>query len=79
MEFGVVHEGTTYESKPCPDTLLAFPASIDQRQNFGGFVCFAHAAEGGEFGVYVGSNVLTELKVRPSYKLADGTVIEPSE
>ncbi len=78
VEFFVVTPTDQIESVRCPDSILAFPTSIGQGDSFGGFVCFGSEAEGGEFGVYVGSNQFTERVARPAYELVDGTIVIPS-
>ncbi len=78
VEFAVEHPSGTYEPIDCPDSLLSFPESIDAEDNFGGFVCFDPAAEGGILMVFSGSNRFMELKARPGYQLADRTIIDPT-
>ena len=77
VEFEIEHSSGNYVAIDCPDGLLSFPADIDEDDNFGGFVCFDPAAEGGTLMVFSGSSRFMELKARPGYQLADGTVIDP--
>lgn len=67
----------TRHTVDCPASLLSFPADIDSGANFGGFVCFDQAAEGGTLLVLSGSIRIMDIDARPGYQLADGTVIDP--
>ncbi len=74
--FRVFADGTSFDSVRCPATLLPFPSGLGAGESVGGFVCFDAAATGGEFQIWVGSNLIQDLIVRPAYPLPDGTVID---
>lgn len=77
VRFVVEQSSVTYETVSCPNSLLSFPSSIDQGGNFGGFICFDRAAEGGTLLVLSGSIRIMDIDARPGYQLADGTIVDP--
>ena len=77
VTFAVLRGTERFDSVGCPSPLARFPSSVGSASTYVGFVCFEPEAEGGEFGVYVGSSTFSELEVRPSYALLDGSVVGP--